>query len=81
MGGTNWCSHDTIPALSQTKTADYLLNAISRTHTSDRKNIHMLTSAKGKLGLEVLCTYCIPCKCDKVYVRLAESLRPDSKSI
>jgi hypothetical protein len=42
-----------------------LLNTI---HIPARKNIHMLRSAKDKLGLKIADLYCIPCKCGEVYV-------------
>jgi hypothetical protein len=33
-----------------------------------RKDVHLLTPLKDNLGLKAPGIYCIPCKCDKIYM-------------
>jgi hypothetical protein len=54
---------------------------IKTIHIPAKKYIHMLTPTKDKLDLEVGGTYCIPCKCSKVYVGQTGRNRPDARNM
>jgi hypothetical protein len=59
-----------INKLSQTKNHQALTNCNTNTiHIPVKKNIHMLRSIKGKLGMKISSIYCSPCRCGKAYLR------------